>query len=359
MSSITIIAYFRAANGMYKYVLKPLLFCFNPETAHRLTMWLLEFINRYALLRAWFRFLFIGKIHNRKIELAGITFPNPVGLAAGFDKNARHIDAFSLLGFGFIEIGTVTPLPQPGNEKPRLFRLPKDQALINRMGFNNEGADVVLQNLKQRKNKQIIIGGNLGKNKMTPNEDAVEDYIKCYNKLFDEVDYFVVNVSSPNTPGLRALQDKKPLTEILRALMKLSQSKTQNKPLFLKIAPDLSDEQLMDIVEIAKETGIAGIIATNTTISRTNLKTDSERIQKIGAGGLSGKPMRSRSTEVIRFLRSHLPKPFVIIGVGGIHSPDDAEEKIVAGADLVQLYTGLIYEGPSLVPAVVNRLAGL
>jgi dihydroorotate dehydrogenase len=287
-------------------------------------------------------------------KVFGLNFPNSVGLAAGFDKNATFIDEFALLGFGFIEIGTVTPKPQPGNDKPRLFRLPKDHALINRMGFNNDGIEVVAQRLKKRKSS-IIVGGNIGKNKVTPNEEAYKDYLICYEALFEVVDYFVVNVSSPNTPGLRSLQEKGPLTEILNKLQLANLSKKIPKPILLKIAPDLTDSQLDDIIEIVQETKINGVIATNTTISRADLKTSKSRIEEIGLGGLSGIPVKKRSTDVINYLATKSNHAFPIIGVGGIHSPIDAIEKINAGADLIQLYTGFIYEGPSLV-ANINKL---
>lgn len=340
---------------MYRFFIKPLLFCFSPETAHHITMALLQFLSHFAITRALFRTLFLGNLNHKAVQLAGLTFPNAVGLAAGFDKNARYIDAFAMLGFGFIEIGTVTPLAQPGNPQPRLFRLPKDHALINRMGFNNEGAQAVAEHLRKRKNKNIIVGGNIGKNKLTPNEDAVEDYIKCFNALYTGVDYFVVNVSSPNTPGLRALQEKKPLMEILQTLMNLNRSKPQLKPLFLKIAPDLSHEQLDDIVEIVEQSNIHGIIATNTTIARSGLITSTHKLQNIGAGGLSGAPLTHRATEVIAYLRARLPQQVAIIGVGGIHTAQDADDKLKAGASLVQLYTGIIYEGPALVRRVINQ----
>ena len=288
-------------------------------------------------------------------EVFGLKFPNPVGLAAGFDKNALLVDEFSHLGFGFIEIGTVTPRPQPGNDKPRLFRLPQDQAIINRMGFNNQGAETAAHRLKYRQSN-IIIGGNIGKNKDTPNEQALRDYEKCFDALYDVVDYFVVNVSSPNTPGLRELQDKEPLTELLAAVQRKNQAKPEPKPLLLKIAPDLTDSQLDDIVEIARETKLAGIIATNTTISRENLETHLADIQEIGAGGLSGKPLKERATEVIKYLRGKLPETVRIIGVGGIMTAEDAIEKLNAGADLIQLYTGFVYEGPALIKAINEKI---
>jgi len=289
-------------------------------------------------------------------NVAGLKFPNPVGLAAGLDKDAILTDELACLGFGFIEIGTVTPKAQPGNEKPRAFRLPKDEALINRMGFNNEGAKAAAERLKHRKNKNVIIGGNIGKNKSTPNENAVDDYVICFNKLFEVVDYFVVNVSSPNTPNLRELQDKEPLKHLLQTLVNENKKRPAPKPIFLKIAPDLTNVQLQDIVEIVTETNIAGVVATNTTISREGLTTSEEEVKAMGAGGLSGKPITKRSTEVIKFLRNKMDKKYFIMGVGGIHSAEDAIEKIKAGADVIQLYTGFIYEGPALVKKINRRL---
>ena len=288
-------------------------------------------------------------------EVAGLKFRNPVGLAAGFDKNAEMVDELEALGFGFIEIGTVTPRPQPGNEKPRLFRLKKDRGLINRMGFNNKGAAVAAAKLKSRKSK-ILVGGNIGKNKDTPNDQALSDYLICFNELFDVVDYFVVNVSSPNTPGLRDLQEKEPLTNILRELNDKNKARSQPKPIFLKIAPDLTNSQLDDIVEIVSVTGIAGVIATNTTISREGLKTPKEEVEKIGAGGLSGDPLAARSTEVIRYICEKSKNSFPVIGVGGISSGADAIEKQKAGASLVQIYSGFIYEGPGLAKNICKAL---
>lgn len=283
-------------------------------------------------------------------ELFGLKFPNPVGLAAGFDKDAKLYQELSNFGFGFIEIGTITPKPQPGNPKKRLFRLKEDSGIINRMGFNNGGLEEAIERLK--KNKGVLIGGNIGKNKVTPNEEAVNDYVICFNGLFDHVDYFVVNVSSPNTPNLRALQDKEPLTALLQTLQNLNAEKANRKPILLKIAPDLSDDQLLDIIDIVKETKIDGVIATNTTISREGLQSENKKEM----GGLSGKPLTKRSTEVIRFLSEKSNKAFPIIGVGGIHSANDALEKIEAGADLVQLYTGFVYEGPKLVKDINKAL---
>ncbi len=300
-------------------------------------------------------------VEDKRLErtVFGITFPNPVGLAAGLDKDATLFDELGILGFGFIEIGTLTPKPQPGNEKPRMFRLRKDSALINRMGFNNQGTAAAVERLKRRKTN-VIIGGNIGKNKVTPNEEAVNDYESCFETLFPFVDYFVVNVSSPNTPNLRELQDKAPLTELLNRVQLLNSKKQKPKPVLLKIAPDLTDSQLDDIIEIVKSTKIDGVVATNTTISRDGLLTPDSELQTCGAGGLSGKPLAKRATEVIRYLHRKSGGSFPIIGVGGIHSAEDAIEKIEAGATLVQLYTGFIYEGPKLITrinkAILSRI---
>jgi len=324
---------------MYKSLIRPILFKFDPEEVHHFT---------FSILKN-FRFLtklFLPKpIFDKRLEreVFGLKFKNPVGLAAGFDKDAKLFNELSDLGFGFIEIGTLTPKAQAGNDKKRLFRLKEDSAIINRMGFNNGGVDEAIQRLK--KNKNVLIGGNIGKNKVTPNEEAVNDYKICFEKLFPYVDYFVVNVSSPNTPNLRELQDKKPLTELLSTLQNLNLEKRKQKPILLKIAPDLTNEQLLDIIDIIKETQIAGVIATNTTLSRENLVSEN----KTETGGLSGKPLTKRSTEVIRFLSEKSGKAFPIIGVGGIHTAQDAIEKLEAGASLVQLYTGFIYEGPELI----------
>jgi len=306
-------------------------------------------------MRLFLRHSFCVKSHNLQRTLFGLSFENPVGLAAGFDKDARWIDELSTVGFGFIEIGTLTPKAQPGNEKPRLFRLPVDHALINRMGFNNGGVVAATERLKKRKSN-VIVGGNIGKNKLTENEHAVNDYLICFEELFPYVDYFAVNVSSPNTPGLRALQEKKPLLEILLRLQEVNNLKPKRKPILLKIAPDLTDEQLNDIIDIVAESKIDGVIATNTTISRESLKTTTTEISAIGAGGLSGLPLSKRSTEVIRYLKQKSGNAFPVIGVGGVHSADDALEKLEAGADLIQLYTGFIYEGPELVKSICSRL---
>ena len=299
-------------------------------------------------------------MNDKKLQrnLFGLSFENPVGLAAGFDKDARWVDELSSLGFGFVEIGTLTPIGQPGNEKPRLFRLPKDHALINRMGFNNGGVLPAAERLKKRKSN-VIVGGNSGKNKTTENDQAVSDYLICFEALYPHVDYFAVNVSSPNTPGLRALQEKKPLLEILLRLQEANASKVKRKPILLKIAPDLTDDQLNDIIDIVKESKIDGVIATNTTIVRAPLKTSATEIEAIGAGGLSGLPLSNRSTEVIRYLKQKSGNAFPVIGVGGIHSPEDAVKKIEAGADLIQLYTGFIYEGPGLAKKICSELCDL
>lgn len=301
-----------------------------------------------------FRRLYVLDDKRLERNLFGLTFKNPVGLAAGFDKDAKLYNELSNFGFGFIEIGTLTPKPQDGNPKKRLFRLKEDSAIINRMGFNNGGVFEAVERLKNPstslRSRGVLIGGNIGKNKVTPNESAVNDYIICFNALFDYVDYFVVNVSSPNTPNLRALQDKEPLTALLMSLKAENKSKEIQKPILLKIAPDLTDEQLLDIIDIIDTTKIDGVIATNTTISRHGLISDN----KSETGGLSGKPLSARSTEVIRFLSEKSNKAFPIIGVGGIHSKEDAIEKLNAGATLLQLYTGFIYEGPRLVKDI-NR----
>jgi len=331
---------------MYKSVIRPFLFQFDPEKIHHFIFSFLMILHKIPLIPQIFRSLFVLEDKRLEREVFGLKFKNPVGLAAGFDKDAKLYKELSNLGFGFIEIGTVTPKPQPGNEKKRMFRLKEDKALINRMGFNNKGAWEAAKRL--RKNKNVLIGGNIGKNKTTPNEQAIHDYEICFDALYSVVDYFVVNVSSPNTPNLRELQDKKPLTDLLQTLQNKNLAKPEARPILLKIAPDLSDEQLLDIIEIVKTTGISGVIATNTTISRENLKSENQK----ETGGLSGKPLRKRSTEVIRFLVEKSGNAFPIIGVGGVHSPEDALEKLKAGASLVQVYTGFIYEGPGLMKKI-------
>tara|TARA_R110002012_G_scaffold32899_3_gene96677 strand:+ start:11716 stop:12738 length:1023 start_codon:yes stop_codon:yes gene_type:complete len=340
---------------MYKALVKSLFFLLSPEKAHYLAMDLLSLICKTPGGKWLISRLFSYQRPSLEKEVFGIKFPNPVGLAAGFDKDARWIDSLDALGFGFIEIGTLTPKAQDGNPKPRLFRLPEDESLINRMGFNNQGVDAAVARLRQRKSR-VIVGGNIGKNKVTPNEKAVDDYVLNFLKLFDVVDYFVVNVSSPNTPNLRALQEKEPLKELLSSLQTVNLSKPAPKPILLKIAPDLTNSQLDDVVEIVTETGIAGIIATNTTISRDGLVTDRQKVEQIGAGGLSGKILKSRSTEVIRYLHEKTGGSIPIIGVGGISTAADAKEKLDAGASLVQVYSGFIYEGPAIVKNILKQL---
>lgn len=338
---------------MYNLI-KHLLFQFDPETIHHLVTGGLRRINRIWGVKAMWKVFFQIEDDRLERQVMGLKFKNPVGLAAGFDKNASMVEDLAEFGFGFIEIGTVTPLPQPGNEKPRMFRLVEDQALINRMGFNNQGVDVVAERLGHIQRKGVLIGGNIGKNKSTPNEDAVSDYIKCFDRLFNVVDYFVVNVSSPNTPGLRELQEKEPLMKILNALQQRNNKNEISRPILLKIAPDLTNSQLDDIIEIVIETKIAGVIATNTSLSREGLSAPGKLLAE--SGGLSGKPLQKRSTEIIKYLSEHSKGSFVIIGVGGIHHPQDAVEKIRAGASLVQIYTGFIYEGPGLVKRILKSL---
>jgi dihydroorotate dehydrogenase len=333
---------------MYK-VLRPLLFSLSPERAHHLTFSMLDVAQHVPGTLAM-----VGGVLPPKdaaVEVMGLRFPGPVGLAAGMDKDAKHVEAMGRIGFGFIEVGTVTPVAQPGNEQPRLFRLKADHALINRMGFNNGGVRAAAERLKKRR-PGIIVGGNIGKNKVTPNERAIDDYVKCFEALHAVVDYFTVNVSSPNTPGLRELQEKGPLLAILKELHARDAMKKIHRPILLKIAPDLTDTQLDDIVSVVKESGIAGVIATNTTISREGLHMPKDEVDAMGAGGVSGRPVRQRSTAVVEYLRKQLPGPFVIMGVGGIDSVESAIEKLDAGADLVQVYTGLIYEGPALLKRI-------
>jgi dihydroorotate dehydrogenase len=334
-------------------LVRSMLFILPPEEAHHFTMKSLRIASAVPGLAS----IFSGKLKDESRlgkTVAGIHFPNPVGMAAGFDKNALYLDELSALGFGFVEIGTVTPVPQAGNPKPRLFRLPKDKALINRMGFNNDGMEVIAERLSKRKNK-LVIGGNIGKNKITPNEEAEKDYLLAFRKLYPHVDYFVVNVSSPNTPNLRQLQDKDALSSLLNSVQSENLKQVKPKPVFLKIAPDLSDTQLDEILEIVRQSGIAGIIATNTTISREGLATNAKEVEQIGAGGLSGAPLQERSYEVLCYLRARLPKEIALISSGGIMTAAEAEKRLKAGADLVQLYTGFIYEGPGLVRQIKKQ----
>ncbi|MEI6312988.1 MAG: quinone-dependent dihydroorotate dehydrogenase [Bacteroidota bacterium] len=340
---------------MYSLLLK-ILFLFDPEDIHHFTLSFLHFFIQIPFAKNILRALYLKNDTRLAVNKWGLHFRNPVGLAAGFDKNAKYIEVMECLGFGYVEIGTVTPLAQAGNDRPRLFRLPKDKAIINRMGFNNDGADSIVERLKALKKRKILIGGNIGKNKITPNENAVDDYIICFEKLFDHVDYFVVNVSSPNTPGLRALQDKDSLLEILGSLQKINLVKAKPKPILLKIAPDLGDEQIHEIVEIVNTTKIQGIIATNTTISRETLDTDEKVVESIGAGGLSGKPVREKSNRVINIIQTTSNKSIDIIGVGGIMNRSDAIEKFQLGCCLIQLYTGFIYEGPGLAKKICKTI---
>jgi dihydroorotate dehydrogenase len=336
--------------GLIKYFL----FKQEPEKVH---YWAMRMLRRGLALPFMGRFLkkeCTTPAHLER-ELWGIKFKNPVGLAAGFDKDAKFVDDLAALGFGFIEIGTVTPLAQPGNEKPRLFRLPQDKALINRMGFNNDGVVAAAERLRKRKS-DVVIGGNIGKNKVTPNEAADEDYEKCFRALYDVVDYFTVNVSSPNTPNLRALQEKEPLERLLNRLQIINNSSGKPKPILLKIAPDLTLTQLDDIIEIVRNTKIQGVVATNTTIERSGLTTNADEVAAIGAGGLSGLPVKEKATEVIRYIHQKSGGSIPIIAVGGIFTAADAQEKLDAGASLVQVYTGFIYEGPLIVSKICAQL---
>jgi len=339
---------------MYKR-LKPLIFLFSPEVAHEWTMRLLTLACAIPGVAWMLRRHYTVTDKRLEVSIAGLTFPNPVGLAAGFDKDARWLKEMRTLGFGFVEIGTVTPIPQKGNPRPRLFRLPADRGVINRMGFNNGGMVQAAAKLRRRP-QGLLVGGNIGKNKTTPNASADLDYLKSFQSLHAHVDYFVVNVSSPNTPGLRELQSKEPLTQLLQLLMNENATMPTSRPIFLKIAPDLSDSELDDIIDLVQETGIAGVIATNTTISREGLQMDEARVQEMGPGGLSGAPVSERSTEVIRYLHTKSGGSFPIIGVGGICSGVDAQEKLDAGASLVQVYSGLIFEGPGLIRRINRHL---
>jgi dihydroorotate dehydrogenase len=339
---------------MYGLV-KKILFRYDPEDVHyKVLRWLQKAYNT-GLGKKYLTGNYSYKHPSLEKVLWGLTFKNPVGLAAGFDKDAKYIDELSCLGFGFIEIGTVTPKAQDGNEKPRLFRLPADGAIVNRMGFNNEGVDAAVERLKNRPNG-LIIGGNIGKNKNTPNDKAIDDYIYCFEKLFNVVDYFVVNVSSPNTPNLRDLQDKEPLMNLLMQLQNINLQRPVPKPLLLKIAPDLTTSQIDDVIEIAEAVHLHGIVATNTTINREGLKTDISVVKDMGMGGLSGFPVKKRSTEIISYIHKKTNGQLPIIAVGGIFNAEDAKEKINAGASLVQVYTGFIYSGPAIAKNICKAL---
>jgi dihydroorotate dehydrogenase len=342
----------------YKDLAKPLLFSLDAEQAHYISADLLRFGAKTPVLKDILKGIFsVPKEIDLSINLAGLNFLNPIGLAAGFDKNAELIDALPLLGFGFAEIGTVTPRPQIGNPKPRLFRLPKDEAIVNRMGFNNAGMEVIAKRLSKRNKSNFILGGNIGKNKDTPNEKAFEDYVACFQCLNEFVDYFTINLSSPNTPGLRQLLEKESLFGILEPVQNENQKLTKAKPIFLKISPDMEDSQLEDVVHICKTLKISGIVATNTSISRQNLSSSNQEIEDIGSGGLSGKPIKERSAEVLKKLKSLATNDLLLMASGGIMSPNDAEERFQSGANAVQLYSGLVYEGPGLVSKILNQMA--
>jgi dihydroorotate dehydrogenase len=331
---------------MYK-IAKTILFQFDAEKVHHFVMKMLLILYKLPFGKYVLQTLFDSSNDGLSKNIFGLNFKNPIGLAAGFDKNGKYIDELAALGFGFIEVGTVTPKAQTGNVVPRLFRLPEDEAIINRMGFNNDGVDSLVEHLKKVKNKEVIIGGNIGKNKDTPNENAIDDYVVCFEKLYNYVDYFVINVSSPNTPGLRALQEKEPLTRIINAMVEKRAFHEKQKPILLKIAPDLSEAQLDEIIEITEHTKLDGLVISNTTLSRTGLKSGLDLVERIGQGGLSGKPILERSNHVLKYVASKTNKP--IIGVGGIHDEKDMKSKISNGAALIQIYTGFVYEGPAIV----------
>jgi dihydroorotate dehydrogenase len=337
-------------------ILKGLLFQISPENAHALTTSQLKILSSIPGIRQILDKWWALRSERLEKDVMGLHFTNPIGLAAGFDKDGKYMDIMSSMGFGFYEVGTVTPLPQPGNPKPRLFRLPKDQALINRMGFNNEGVDQLVWQLQKYKRTDMILGGNIGKNKNTSDENTIQDYQYCFEKLCPHVDYFVFNVSSPNTPGLRNLQKKKPLNALLQNMQQLNLAQPVPRPLLLKIAPDLTFGQVDDILQIVEDNQLHGIIATNTTVERSGLQTDNMRIEKIGNGGLSGAPLRTKATQMISYIRKQANKELTIVGVGGIMNPTDALEKWNAGADLIQLYTGLIYYGPTIIKDIKKEL---
>lgn len=337
---------------VYKTFVRPLLFRFDPEKVHHFVGFTLRFAFSIPGIAGAVRYFFSVNHPTLERSIAGLHFSNPVGIAAGFDKDGNLFDALGNFGFGFAEVGAVTPVAQPGNEKPRLFRLPVDQALINRMGFNNPGVEIIRQRLRKRKNQSLIVGINLGKNTQTPNDQAVNDYVQLFEQLFDAGDYFVVNVSCPNVTDLRELQDAKMLRDILTRLQQINQKKKHAKPIFLKVSPDLNNHQLDEVIQLIRETNIAGVVAVNTTTERKGLKSSSEKINSIGRGGLSGKPLQKRALEVVRYLSEKSGKAFPIIGVGGIFTPQDALEMFRAGADLIQVYTGFIYEGPCIAKRI-------
>lgn len=338
--------------SLYKKIIRPIFFSFDPETIHHFVFNFLKISSKIPGVSSIIKLIY--KISDKQLEteVFGLRFANPVGLAAGFDKDAKLFDELGNFGFGFIEIGTLTPQGQPGNTKPRLFRIPEDKGLINRMGFNNNGVKDAVKRLKNRKTN-LIIGGNIGKNTGTKAEKTDDDYVEVFNVLFDHVDYFVVNVSCPNVGNLTKLQEKDPLMKLMGRISGINKSKVKPKPLLLKIAPDLSKQELDDVIDIIKTLKLDGVVAANTSVNRVGLKTSSEHLEKVGwPGGLSGKPLGDRSNKVIEYLYKNLGDEFPIIGVGGIHSEADALGKLKAGAKLVQIYTGFIYEGPSLVKRI-------
>jgi dihydroorotate dehydrogenase len=342
---------------MYQTIIRPFLFLFPPEKVHGFVACCLRLLFAVPLMAAIVRKLYTFRHPSLEREVFGIRFPNPVGIAAGFDKEARLYNLLGNFGFGHVEIGTVTPLPQAGNPRPRLFRLPKDHALINRMGFNNHGVRAIVKNLLNDR-PSVIIGGNIGKNTLTPNEDAIADYCICFEDMFDHVDYFVVNVSCPNIAGLSKLQDKDELLALLHAIQAVNQAKPRPKPVLLKISPDLTDKQLDEVIEIVEDTSISGLIATNTSARREGLTTSIEKIDAIGSGGLSGKPLQRKSTRTISYLFEKSGGKIPIVAVGGIFTADDAIEKLRAGATLVQVYTGFVYEGPGIARRINKKIAG-
>lgn len=337
-------------------LVRSILFLMPAERAHYFTMNWLKFLFNLPIVKQIFLARLKNSTYHKPTKIAGLTFHNPIGLAAGFDKNARYFNVLHMLGFGFVEIGTVTPKPQDGNPQPRLFRLKKDEALINRMGFNNEGVDAVVERLKKGRIPSLILGGNIGKNKVTPNENAVDDYVICFEKLHPYVDYFVVNVSSPNTPGLRELQEKDALSKILNALANLNKQKDVQKPIFLKIAPDLTWPQIDEVVEIVEETGIAGLITNNTTIDKSNLNTSNQELETIGAGGLSGEPLKDRSRAVLQRVLEQKKTDFAVVSSGGVSEASETKYRFNQGAQLVQIWTGFIYKGPKLIQQALKNL---
>ncbi len=339
---------------MYKKVLRPVLFLFSPEVIHNFIIGVLRLVSKLPFSNILIKFIF--PVSTKEVKLWNLVFKHPVGLAAGLDKNAEAYEVFGSMGFSFVEIGTLTPKEQLGNPKPRIFRLPNDSALINRMGFNNRGVESAIKNLKKRSLANVIIGGNIGKNKLTPNEKALDDYVFGLREISPYVDYIVINISSPNTPNLRELQKKEQLEKLLLGLSVEKQRLKIEKPLLVKIAPDMTFEQIDKIIELVLKYNIDGIVATNTTIERDNLSYEENYVNNIGAGGLSGSPLNNRSTQIIAYISEKTKGKLPIIGVGGILTARDAIEKLQAGASLVQLYTGFIYEGPGLIKRVVNSI---